>query len=361
MPAPSESSPSSIEVSATGGISQFLQIYSPRQLSSPTPASMTQTSTPSSTDRSPQQGMSLEKHLPSRRPLGELAYNTSSAVTPPSAKKPTMEVKPRFDYATANYAESSSPDSTTYVDAATTSPTSSDARQDITINESIVPIIPSGPRALTRARVPRAVRIQSPTHTRGSVKHLTCFWWKDKGGCRFTEDDCLYAHHDTGLYTDPPRQVIPGQPALAGRSLDRALKKLRLDHQRSSSSLSTMSISQPPTPSVAVMPSISAAIMPATNLDHSQAYAQLASVLTDNNWLRTLVDQNGREKQMMMNNVEALQKENHGRSLSLTVQDPTKLTSNCRAQSQYQQIADRMRHLDGRAENLTRQHPTTRR
>lgn len=43
-----------------------------------------------------------------------------------------------------------------------------------------------------------------------SVKHLTCFWWKEKGDCRFKEEDCLYAHHDTGLYADPPRQVIPG-------------------------------------------------------------------------------------------------------------------------------------------------------
>lgn len=47
-------------------------------------------------------------------------------------------------------------------------------------------------------------------HGKPSVKHLTCFWWKEKGDCRFREEDCLYAHHDTGLYADPPRQVIPG-------------------------------------------------------------------------------------------------------------------------------------------------------
>ena len=45
---------------------------------------------------------------------------------------------------------------------------------------------------------------------RPSVKHLTCFWWKERGDCRFKEEDCLYAHHDTGLYADPPRQVVPG-------------------------------------------------------------------------------------------------------------------------------------------------------
>ena len=31
-----------------------------------------------------------------------------------------------------------------------------------------------------------------------SVKHLTCFWWKEKGTCRYSDDECLYAHHDTG-------------------------------------------------------------------------------------------------------------------------------------------------------------------
>jgi hypothetical protein len=34
--------------------------------------------------------------------------------------------------------------------------------------------------------------------SRSSVKHLTCFWWKEKGTCKFSEDECLYAHHDTG-------------------------------------------------------------------------------------------------------------------------------------------------------------------
>lgn len=31
-----------------------------------------------------------------------------------------------------------------------------------------------------------------------SVKHLTCFWWKEKGSCKYTDDQCLYAHEDTG-------------------------------------------------------------------------------------------------------------------------------------------------------------------
>lgn len=36
------------------------------------------------------------------------------------------------------------------------------------------------------------------SHDRRSVKHLTCFWWKEKGSCKYSEEECLYAHSDTG-------------------------------------------------------------------------------------------------------------------------------------------------------------------
>ena len=42
-----------------------------------------------------------------------------------------------------------------------------------------------------------------------SVKRLTCFWWRERGFCKFVEEDCLYAHYDTGLYADPPRGYVP--------------------------------------------------------------------------------------------------------------------------------------------------------
>ena len=61
--------------------------------------------------------------------------------------------------------------------------------------------------------LPSSPKVRSATpHPYGkpSVKHLTCFWWKVKGSCRFVEDDCLYAHRDTGLLADAPRQVAPG-------------------------------------------------------------------------------------------------------------------------------------------------------
>ena len=69
----------------------------------------------------------------------------------------------------------------------------------------------SNPRVSPHSRKSSSSRPGTP-HPQGkpSVKHLTCFWWKEKGDCRFKEEDCLYAHHDTGLYADPPRQVVPG-------------------------------------------------------------------------------------------------------------------------------------------------------
>ena len=61
--------------------------------------------------------------------------------------------------------------------------------------------------------MPSSPKLRRPTphpHGQPSVKHLTCFWWKVKGECRFSEDDCLYAHRETGLLADAPRQVTPG-------------------------------------------------------------------------------------------------------------------------------------------------------
>ncbi|KPI42542.1 uncharacterized protein AB675_9689 [Cyphellophora attinorum] len=65
-----------------------------------------------------------------------------------------------------------------------------------------------------------------------SVKHLTCFWWKEKGDCKYSDEDCLYAHHDTGRYTEAPRQVNPNEPAKAGKNLARALSSLSISGQQ---------------------------------------------------------------------------------------------------------------------------------
>jgi hypothetical protein len=37
------------------------------------------------------------------------------------------------------------------------------------------------------------------TFGKKSLKHLTCYHWKQRGGCRYREDECQYAHYDTGM------------------------------------------------------------------------------------------------------------------------------------------------------------------
>lgn len=66
------------------------------------------------------------------------------------------------------------------------------------------------PRSVSLPSIPR--RGGNAVHPQGkpSVKHLTCYWWKTRGSCRFAEKDCLYAHRNTGLYADAPRQLAPG-------------------------------------------------------------------------------------------------------------------------------------------------------
>ena len=43
-----------------------------------------------------------------------------------------------------------------------------------------------------------------------SVKHLTCWYWANKG-CRLPDHVCLYSHIDTGRLADPPVQVQRGR------------------------------------------------------------------------------------------------------------------------------------------------------
>ncbi|PGH08994.1 hypothetical protein AJ79_05789, partial [Helicocarpus griseus UAMH5409] len=84
-----------------------------------------------------------------------------------------------------------------------------------------------------RGNTPRPVQQTEPRPTtanskngKPSVKHLTCWWWSEKGECRYSEQECLYAHHRTGKVADAPRQVKPGEPPVAGKSLERALKEV---------------------------------------------------------------------------------------------------------------------------------------
>ncbi|EXJ91037.1 hypothetical protein A1O1_04144 [Capronia coronata CBS 617.96] len=167
-----------------------------------------------------------------------------------------------------------------------------------------------------------------------SVKHLTCFWWWEKGECRFSEEECLYAHHDTGHYTLAPRQVIPGEPAKAGKSLERALNKLAIVN-RSSASLSSLATANAynhghghgPAHITTTNNASDANPRPATPHDngvarsrsntpspleigqaHAQAQAEATQQLkTDNDFLRSLVQETQREKRALVDTIEVLQ------------------------------------------------------
>lgn len=180
------------------------------------------------------------------------------------------------------------------------------------------------PRSSSLPSTPKARRATPHPHGKPSVKHLTCFWWKVKGDCRFSEEDCLYAHHDTGLLADAPRQVTPGgeqvplhlcpdtdapfpllEPAKAGRHLEKALENLRSKRNPSSSSLNTSMLVNPSTPE-----SQSIASRPTTPADTETFQERISSLQSDNSFFRNLVEQGSKEKSILMTTVEGLQKEN---------------------------------------------------
>lgn len=53
-------------------------------------------------------------------------------------------------------------------------------------------------------------RVQSSAPQPPSVKHLTCWYWANKG-CKLADDVCLYAHFDTGRLADPPVKIQRGR------------------------------------------------------------------------------------------------------------------------------------------------------
>lgn len=131
---------------------------------------------------------------------------------------------------------------------------------------------PTGPRAQVQACLPNGARhrsrrdsptprngsgpnLQSPTG-RPSVKHLTCHYWWFLGSCSKSDEECLYAHYDTGRYAEKPQTIVPGQPARAGRSLQQALHNNRSHSNPSLPSLANSSTpkatasSQPNTPTI---------------------------------------------------------------------------------------------------------------
>ena len=58
------------------------------------------------------------------------------------------------------------------------------------------------------------IYVPPPLREAPSVKHLECYFWR-RGSCKFTEDTCLYAHHETGQVAEGPRRREPGSKCLS--------------------------------------------------------------------------------------------------------------------------------------------------
>ncbi|KAL8867000.1 MAG: hypothetical protein Q9174_005945 [Haloplaca sp. 1 TL-2023] len=52
--------------------------------------------------------------------------------------------------------------------------------------------------------VPEEEDIADHLPTVSGKKHLTCFYWAKNGVCRYTEDECAYAHYNTGVVANDP-------------------------------------------------------------------------------------------------------------------------------------------------------------
>lgn len=65
----------------------------------------------------------------------------------------------------------------------------------------------------TVARAPPGVTIFEPAEdTAPLTKILTCFFWNRNGKCSRSDEECAYAHHDTGTVAYPPPSVVASLP-----------------------------------------------------------------------------------------------------------------------------------------------------
>ena len=52
--------------------------------------------------------------------------------------------------------------------------------------------------------IPEEEDIADRLPTISGKKHLTCFYWARNGACRYTDDECTYAHYNTGVVANDP-------------------------------------------------------------------------------------------------------------------------------------------------------------
>lgn len=70
------------------------------------------------------------------------------------------------------------------------------------------------------------------TNSPPSVKHLTCYFWAKNGTCKWNDDECLYAHHDTGKVANGPLQVEPGRKSDTLHFIDTSSQEVRSSCRR---------------------------------------------------------------------------------------------------------------------------------
>lgn len=189
-------------------------------------------------------------------------------------------------------------------------------------------------RGMSRSSsVPAAMNTtaKKTVNSTSSVRHMTCFWWKEKGHCSKSSDDCAYAHYDTGLYTRAPQHLFPGEKALAGRKLERAQRNLAVQYVHGSSG-SLVSLagsrhgSRPVTPNFDTsasreMNEFQMSNGPSRAAHRQFLYASEAERVPtpsptevefhrlghDNELLKNLVEQNSKEKAILIGTIESLQ------------------------------------------------------
>lgn len=94
------------------------------------------------------------------------------------------------------------------------------------------------------------------------------------------------------------------EPAKAGRHLEKALEHLRSKRNNSSSSLNAPMVANPATPDSQGTPNRTA-----TPAGIEALQERLSFLQSDNNFLRSLVEQSSKEKSILMTTIEGLQKE----------------------------------------------------
>ena len=107
-----------------------------------------------------------------------------------------------------------------------TASSSTSAQRQIIAHQtpSVLPIRQAYPATSPQVATRTNVWFQSPTagsaspqsgsKPKKSVKHLECAYFYSPGGCKWSEEECLYAHRRTGHMADMPSIVEPGSKSI---------------------------------------------------------------------------------------------------------------------------------------------------